>query len=273
MNKVKIERLDELELNVLRGVFPYVRLIGTDESVIVAAKKTRGKPELIRAHWSFIRQKIDVDLPAGTYVIECAYDASRKNVHSYYFTKGVDHVPTARIEPKVNVDIKDPQKMDKEYIATIKENAELMAENKFLMQTNSMQAARIQHLEETLNNLLEDADEKETLSDGEKLLNAANSILPTALPMLDRFFELKERELMLKYGNGASGSGGVKRRIPASKPQAQPSADYQAQLGALDQLFNQGREEEANNILAELEISNPALYTRLCNDLDLEDAV
>lgn len=268
MSKITIQKLEDLEANVLRGVFPYVRLCTVDGEVIVSAKKTRGKSENIRAHWSFIRQKLEYELPDGEYCIECAYDSARKNVHQYLFTKQPGYVPEAKPVPelpKANV------KMDKDYISTIKENAELGAENRFLTEQNRLLSQRITELEAALSEALEDSEESQDLSEGNTMVKGLTEIWTQAAPMLDHFFALKNRELELKYGGAPQQNGqGIKKKIPVSNP-AQSSV-YQEQFQTLDQMFNDGRETEANEILAHVYNTNRPLFDQLCKDLNLEDA-
>jgi len=289
MSKIQIHNLEDVELNVLRGVFPYVRLLDEDGRIIVSAKKTRGKSEMIRSHWAFIRNKLEREMPAGDYIIECAYDAAKKNVHQYAFTKTVDYVaPEPHIKPLGNTEFdanKFSQKMDKSLIDLIKQNAELSSENKFLMQQNGMLSERVKSLEQQVETLMEEHDEQPVaLSEGERLLNAANQIIPVALPMLDKYFELQNKKLDLMYQQGrqqpqSHPAQGIPRKIPANRVQQntqeqnqESEQQYAQQLAALDQLFNSGQDDEANGYLEQIAAVNPDLYNRICRDLNLEDA-
>lgn len=270
MSKISIKKLEDIEVNILKGLFPYVRLLDAAGGVIVSAKKTRGNAERIRAHWNFIRQKIEYELPDGEYIIECAYDAARKNVHQYFYIKEPGFVPA----PKPVELHKPTVKMDKDYIETIKENAQLSATNTFLIQQNELLSRRISELEAALEEATEEAEEKELSEAPNQMVTGLKEIWAQAAPMLDHYFALRNRELELKYKNPQQSPGEKKipRKVPVSNPAN--SALYKQQFDTLNALFESNDENkinEANAILDQLSVQNLPLYNQLIKDLNLEE--
>lgn len=268
---IVIDSLDQLENSVLSGIFPYIRVMSEDKGIIVSAKKTGKHLEKIRAHWRFVRHKIEKELPPGKYLIECAYDSAKRNIHPYEFTKPVGFIAPNEKPVVTQKTELDPQKAmslsTAEIMKLVKENAELSAENKWLLQMNADLSKKLQAQELAMSTMLQDDDDTPELSEVEKIGNALNNIIPQAIPMLDRWFDLQEKKIMIQGGGNPPQQKTIPRTVPVQQDQV-----YAQQYNALNELFNQGQDEQANEILSQIAAQNPALYNRLCQDLDLMDA-
>lgn len=267
---------DKLKKDLENGIYKMIRLVQIfpdgEPRVIITYNKFTKTGELIN-RFNYIRNKVDSgQLPPGDYELNLRVSPTNNTMvdilkfsikpKSVVLNDNtiVDKTSEQETEEMNNVDFDD-------YVNLIKENAELKATNTYLIQELEFYKRELKFYQDNRSNTpatLQDAPQEKSMA--EIITNTLGDTFASAVPILDKYFDLQTRRLDLE-----------EKKITTNTPQkSKPkkmakSIEEIAELTA-DELYDleESDPDEFNRRLDDLEIKNPELYDMVCEILGIE---
>jgi hypothetical protein len=264
---------DILKGGIERGIYTCICLIRTTGGVreIVIPNNRIGEGRTVE-RLNYIKYQCEKNLPTGTYQIECKTGIRKSSLTEKFdfeikphatITVTTEKKPDGTVQEQIVDKTLDQETMNQidldEYIKLVKECEHLRAQNAVLMtQMEMMKANPAQGLSDA------QAPANGVLG---AVMKTLDDNLPTALSILDKFMEqrdkandLKERELDLAE------SGVVTKKIK----KVAPVLDRNKILYKMQQL-QQSDPGAFEATLNDFELKDPATYEYLCDQMNLWD--
>ena len=149
----------------------------------------------------------------GYYSLKCKNNITKTaHVDSYMIQKPKDENLSEEIAPGIVYE----EKIVSPNVCSYEEALKMQVENERLKIENAILKKNCEELEASLKQLEEEINEAEMLADESPTKSWLNQVLEVGLPMLDKHFELKQRELELK-AISIPGASETRPAIPEQK--------------------------------------------------------
>lgn len=268
---------DKLKKDLENGIYKMIRLVQIfpdgEPRVIITYNKFTKTGELIN-RFNYIRNKVDSgQLPPGDYELNLRVSPTNNTMvdilkfsikpKSVVLNDNtiVDKTSEQETEDMNNVDFDD-------YVALIKANAELKATNTYLIQELEFYKRELKFYQDNRSSnmpaTLQDAPQEKSVA--EIITNTLGDTFASAVPILDKYFDLQTRRLDLEEKK-------ITTNTP-TKPKAKKMAKSIEEIAELtaDELYDleESDPDEFNRRLDDLEAKNPELYDMVCEILGIE---
>jgi hypothetical protein len=264
--------IQKIRIGIDSGIYKCVRLSmkkgkNSNDVDVIVPFNLPNDPHGVEERLKYIIHKLDQVVEPGHYEITCASSFGR-NAAKDFFPVTVLKREKLKIIPQNDKDnsetILNAEAMSEisldEYIAVIKENAELKAQNTALLnQISDLQ-------DELTKQPLSDPSAMAQNSTGDRILTSFDNALPTIANLIGKHYEQKDRLIGLKEKQLSQGKVSVKNKnvILEQRKKWNELADH------LDELFEQNQ-DAFNNEMDSIQQSDPKLYDFLCNKLGIEE--
>lgn len=279
MTMTKQKALDKARDGLKKGIYKTVRLVKIEEGTtipIISWSKVSSEEALNRLE--FIKYKIDGDLEAGVYEIQCKINFNKGGItEPYRFeikerkTIPLSTLPKEQVEEVQTEEEPDMKQIDfDDYINTIRENAELKAQNDVLVRERDFYKKLS---EEKAPLALNDSPEEKSI--GERVIEGLAATAPSLLALADKFLEQRDRKLTLEENQQRPKlpyremNKRIRRRVV--QPMQDESMDREKLLEHMTFLCDND-EERFNDEMDALELSDPDTYDYIYDQLGLEDS-
>lgn len=275
MTTTKNKAIEQARNGLKKGIWKSVRLVKVDNeatTIIIPWSKVSTEEALNRL--DYIKHKLDNDLDSGNYQIQCKMNFTKHGItESFCFEVKERKIVSLSTIPKDNEDSTTttettimPNDIDfDEYIATIKENAELKAMNGVLERERDL----YKHLYEDKTPVpLNDSPEQKTMT--EKILEGLAGTAPVLLALGEKWMEQRDRKLSLEEKKNTTNKPMAQRIRKRLKPMEE--GESKEQLCDRLSLLCDNDPDAFESELDLLEQSDPELYDYVYENLGLEDS-
>lgn len=264
---------DKIKAGIDNEVFKVIRLVKCTSSGqdVIIGFSSLGKDQAYE-RLKYIRHKLENDLEPGEYEIQCK-NGFTKGALQESFRITIEPKPTVQIihndedkkeqEPKIHSDMERDVITIEEYTKLIRELESYKAKCALLM-------TEIE-LRNQFGNVTQ--QQQKGLSDngmnsfGSSLMETIKEVAPSALQMLEKRLEQRDRELTLQENAMNNNLVKVRKNPPSQGQQIQTADDVANYLYDL-----YGKDQHAFNVeLDKIEASNPQLYSYVCEKLGITE--